>query len=162
MTLLSLSAADGLARVVQVKVSYTGCIRDRKSICFAPLRLRLKLTRSHRAHRNLFLAHQYTFTLSVTHLMVDAHSASQTMATTSNSSSSEQEKPPSQLHDPLSLDGNQSPSDVTVDGGPVDEYPKGFRLVLLAGASIMGVFLISLDQVSSFYASSYFSTNTYY
>ena len=28
-----------------------------------------------------------------------------------------------------------------------DEYPTGLRLVLLAGASIMGVFLISLDQV---------------
>lgn len=26
-------------------------------------------------------------------------------------------------------------------------YPTGIRLVLLAGASIMGVFLISLDQV---------------
>ncbi|KAI0883134.1 MFS gliotoxin efflux transporter glia [Annulohypoxylon maeteangense] len=30
--------------------------------------------------------------------------------------------------------------------GVVEEYPKGLRLVLLAGASIMGVFLISLDQ----------------
>jgi hypothetical protein len=29
----------------------------------------------------------------------------------------------------------------------VNEYPTGLRLVLLAGASIMGVFLISLDQV---------------
>lgn len=28
-------------------------------------------------------------------------------------------------------------------------YPTGFRLFFLAGASIMGVFLISLDQVSS-------------
>ncbi|OTB08788.1 hypothetical protein M426DRAFT_262226 [Hypoxylon sp. CI-4A] len=28
----------------------------------------------------------------------------------------------------------------------VDQYPHGLRLVLLAGASIMGVFLISLDQ----------------
>jgi hypothetical protein len=32
---------------------------------------------------------------------------------------------------------------------PVDEYPHGLRLFLLAGASIMGVFLISLDQVST-------------
>lgn len=30
----------------------------------------------------------------------------------------------------------------------VSEYPTGMRLVLLAGASIMGVFLIALDQVS--------------
>lgn len=30
-----------------------------------------------------------------------------------------------------------------------DEYPHGLRLFLLAGASIMGVFLISLDQVSN-------------
>lgn len=29
----------------------------------------------------------------------------------------------------------------------VSEYPTGMRLVLLAGASIMGVFLIALDQV---------------
>lgn len=33
--------------------------------------------------------------------------------------------------------------------GGADEYPTGMRLVLLAGASIMGVFLISLDQASS-------------
>ncbi len=30
----------------------------------------------------------------------------------------------------------------------VDGYPHGIRLFLLAGSSIMGVFLISLDQVS--------------
>lgn len=35
--------------------------------------------------------------------------------------------------------------------GAVNEYPTGLRLVLLAGASIMGVFLISLDQVSIHY-----------
>lgn len=29
-----------------------------------------------------------------------------------------------------------------------DEYPQGFRLVLLAGASLVAVFLIALDQVS--------------
>lgn len=29
-----------------------------------------------------------------------------------------------------------------------DEYPHGFRLVLLAGASLVAVFLIALDQVS--------------
>jgi MFS transporter, DHA2 family, glioxin efflux transporter len=28
-----------------------------------------------------------------------------------------------------------------------EKYPTGMRFVLLAGASIMGVFLISLDQV---------------
>lgn len=30
-----------------------------------------------------------------------------------------------------------------------DMYPHGFRLFCLAGASIMGVFLISMDQVRS-------------
>jgi hypothetical protein len=30
-----------------------------------------------------------------------------------------------------------------------DEYPQGFRLVLLAGASLVAVFLIALDQVSN-------------
>lgn len=31
------------------------------------------------------------------------------------------------------------------------EYPQGLTLFLLAGASVMGVFLISLDQVSGLY-----------
>jgi hypothetical protein len=30
-----------------------------------------------------------------------------------------------------------------------DDYPHGMKLVLLAGASIIAVFLISLDQVST-------------
>lgn len=41
-------------------------------------------------------------------------------------------------------------SSVDTGADAVDEYPHGIRLVLLAGASIMGVFLISLDQVCSF------------
>ncbi|PLB50987.1 MFS gliotoxin efflux transporter glia [Aspergillus steynii IBT 23096] len=52
-----------------------------------------------------------------------------------------------------SLAEKTSPQDITdiqspVDTGAdvVDEYPHGIRLVLLAGASIMGVFLIALDQ----------------
>ncbi|KAH8434261.1 MDR family MFS transporter [Aspergillus melleus] len=52
-----------------------------------------------------------------------------------------------------SLAEKTSPQDITdiqssVDtgAGVVDEYPHGIRLILLAGASIMGVFLISLDQ----------------
>lgn len=41
-------------------------------------------------------------------------------------------------------------SDVHQSGKPLaDQYPVGLRLFLLAGASIMGVFLISLDQVSN-------------
>lgn len=32
---------------------------------------------------------------------------------------------------------------------PVDQYPHGLKLVLLSGASIVAVFLIALDQVSS-------------
>ena len=31
-----------------------------------------------------------------------------------------------------------------------DQYPRGLKLVLLAGASIVAVFLIALDQVSTF------------
>lgn len=31
---------------------------------------------------------------------------------------------------------------------PDDQYPHGFRLWLLSGASIIAVFLIALDQVS--------------
>lgn len=31
----------------------------------------------------------------------------------------------------------------------VDQYPQGLRLVLLAGASAVAVFLIALDQVSA-------------
>ena len=31
---------------------------------------------------------------------------------------------------------------------PVDEYPTGLRLVVLVGAVVLSVFLISLDQVS--------------
>jgi hypothetical protein len=35
------------------------------------------------------------------------------------------------------------------EADPEAEYPQGLKLVLLAGASVMGVFLISLDQVSN-------------
>lgn len=41
----------------------------------------------------------------------------------------------------------QAPAAASDDGA--GEYPTGLRLVLLAGASIMGVFLISLDQASN-------------
>lgn len=43
---------------------------------------------------------------------------------------------------------NQSDQGEIASGGNDYPYPTGFRLALLAGASIMGVFLISLDQVS--------------
>jgi hypothetical protein len=36
-----------------------------------------------------------------------------------------------------------------VQGMPDDQYPRGSKLVLLAGASIVTVFLIALDQVST-------------
>ena len=36
------------------------------------------------------------------------------------------------------------------DTSPGDEYPTGFRLVVLVGAVVLSVFLISLDQVSCF------------
>ena len=32
---------------------------------------------------------------------------------------------------------------------PDDQYPRGLKLVLLAGASLVAVFLIALDQVST-------------
>jgi len=49
---------------------------------------------------------------------------------------------------------NVGDSDNTYPGEPVqgmtdDQYPHGLKLVLLAGASIVAVFLISLDQVST-------------
>ena len=46
-------------------------------------------------------------------------------------------------------DIQQSDEQPVAGSDVVGEYPTGLRLVLLAGASIMGVFLISLDQVSS-------------
>jgi hypothetical protein len=36
-----------------------------------------------------------------------------------------------------------------VQGMPDDQYPHGMKLVFLAGASIVAVFLIALDQVST-------------
>ncbi|KAL8882141.1 MAG: hypothetical protein Q9198_000813, partial [Flavoplaca austrocitrina] len=50
------------------------------------------------------------------------------------------------LEEPMTAlnDNNEPGETVAVAGG--DEYPVGLRPVLLAGASMMGVFLISLDQ----------------
>lgn len=46
-------------------------------------------------------------------------------------------------------DDRQQSGEQEIKGdGAVDQYPTGLRQALLAGASIMGVFLISLDQVS--------------
>jgi MFS family permease len=53
-------------------------------------------------------------------------------------------------------DSEQSRQAVGAPSG--DEYPTGLRLVLLAGASIMGVFLISLDQVSNSLGALFFSS----
>ena len=36
-----------------------------------------------------------------------------------------------------------------VQGMPDDQYPHGMKLLFLAGASIVAVFLIALDQVST-------------
>ena len=69
-----------------------------------------------------------------------------TRASNSSSVSQEQiEKPSSQ-----SIEGSQPLGSKSTDEAD-DAYPHGIRLVLLAGASIMGVFLISLDQVSAFF-----------
>ncbi|KAJ4287121.1 hypothetical protein N0V88_007743 [Collariella sp. IMI 366227] len=45
---------------------------------------------------------------------------------------------------------SDTPKEISDEGHPAaaDEYPHGLRLFLLAGASIMGVFLISLDQAT--------------
>lgn len=48
---------------------------------------------------------------------------------------------------PKAIDKN-SDSNGKEPGG--DEYPHGLRFLLLAGSSIIGVFLISLDQVSTY------------
>lgn len=53
-------------------------------------------------------------------------------------------KAPSQTGEFSDSSGNAK----EIDNVPAeDEYPHGLRLFLLASASIMGVFLISLDQV---------------
>lgn len=46
-------------------------------------------------------------------------------------------------------DKNQISSDNTVPTMKDEEYPHGLPLVLLAGASLIAVFLIALDQVST-------------
>ena len=50
---------------------------------------------------------------------------------------------------PLKETSDSDEAETMEQAGTAEEYPHGIRLVLLAGASIMGVFLISLDQVSS-------------
>lgn len=40
-------------------------------------------------------------------------------------------------------------SDVTVKDVEEDQYPHGLKLIILASASIVAVFLIALDQVRS-------------
>ena len=45
-------------------------------------------------------------------------------------------------------DGDRRPLTPTETDTPMDEYPTGVRLVLLVGAVVLSVFLISLDQVS--------------
>ena len=45
-------------------------------------------------------------------------------------------------------DSDRRPLTPTGTNKPIDEYPTGVRLVLLVGAVVLSVFLISLDQVS--------------
>ena len=59
--------------------------------------------------------------------------------------SSGNEKP----EEPMTALSDSDESGETVVAAVGEEYPTGLRLVLLAGASMIGVFLISLDQVSS-------------
>ncbi|KXX75974.1 putative HC-toxin efflux carrier TOXA [Madurella mycetomatis] len=60
-------------------------------------------------------------------------------------SSEESTSPGNEKTEALSDSGRSGQAAAAASGG-ADEYPTGMRLVLLAGASIMGVFLISLDQ----------------
>jgi len=46
-------------------------------------------------------------------------------------------------------DSDSTRPEKLVHGMPDDKYPHGLNLVLLAGASIVAVFLIALDQVST-------------
>ena len=48
-----------------------------------------------------------------------------------------------------SNDGNQVTETIDDDDFSHDQYPHGLRLIILAGASIVSVFLIALDQVST-------------
>jgi hypothetical protein len=44
--------------------------------------------------------------------------------------------------------------DVTVKDFKEDQYPHGLKLIILASAALVAVFLIALDQVSSLLSSS--------
>jgi len=46
-------------------------------------------------------------------------------------------------------ESHSTPPETLVQGMTDDLYPHGLKLVLLAGASIVAVFLIALDQVST-------------
>lgn len=75
----------------------------------------------------------------------DGKNATDTSDTTAFQSSSNSDR----MNDTTPSD-SEKPSNSTKglsEGSSSNEYPTGVRLVLLAGASIMGVFLISLDQV---------------
>lgn len=46
-------------------------------------------------------------------------------------------------------DSDSAHPEKPIQGMTDDQYPHGLKLVLLAGASIVAVFLIALDQVST-------------
>ena len=68
--------------------------------------------------------------------------------------------PAEEIDQPKALDSNDASSKDSSDVDdaeaekpvqhiPDDQYPRGLKLVLLAGASLVAVFLIALDQVST-------------
>lgn len=56
---------------------------------------------------------------------------------------------------PIAVDATDTDKASDIDSSKLnrhisdDDYPQGLRLVLLAGASLVAVFLIALDQVST-------------
>ncbi len=59
---------------------------------------------------------------------------------------------PSTMDKPLenNVDNSSTTSrEKHVEGISDDQYPQGYKLVLLAGATVIAVFLIALDQVST-------------
>lgn len=50
-------------------------------------------------------------------------------------------------HDSTESDSTHLEKPIEVHNDSPDEWPHGFKLVMLAGASLVSVFLVALDQV---------------
>ena len=78
--------------------------------------------------------------------MLESETKSETKSESDNSLTPNNALTPNNRSGELPVDPINEPGDSN-QADAEDQYPHGLRLFLLAGASIMGVFLISLDQV---------------